>query len=101
MQKTLPEYKYQPSVLAIKKHSEQEKCFYFSEVNTTDILKLINSINISKVIGEDQISPKLIETGDNFLVKPLTSIINPSFSRSTFLNLAKRVSAAPVYKGDT
>ena len=70
-------------------------------MNTTDIFKLINSINIRKVIGEDQISPKLIETGDNFLVKPLTSIINPCFSRSTFFNLAKRASATPTYKGGT
>ena len=41
----LEKYKYHPSVLNIKKHTEQAKCFSFSEVTTTDALKLIKHIN--------------------------------------------------------
>ena len=37
----LEEYKYHSSVFNIKKHSRQAKCFSFSEVTTTDVLKLI------------------------------------------------------------
>ena len=54
----LEKYKYHPSVLNIKKHSEQEECFSFSEVTTTDVSK-IKHININKGMGEDQIPPKL------------------------------------------
>ena len=44
----LEEYKYHPSILNIKKHSEQVKCFSFSDVTTTDVLKLIKSTSINK-----------------------------------------------------
>ena len=44
----LEEYKYEPSVLNIKKHSELVKCFSFSDVTTTDVLKLIKSTGINK-----------------------------------------------------
>ena len=36
----LEEYKYHPSVLNIKKHSKQAKCFSFSEVTTTDVFEI-------------------------------------------------------------
>ena len=64
----LEEYKYQPSVLGIRKHSEQAKCFSLSEATTTDISKLIKSIKVNKASGEDQISPNLINTAGNFFV---------------------------------
>ena len=52
-------------------------------------------------MGEDQIQPKLIKTAGNFLVKPLTEIINSGFSTSTFPYLAKRASVTPIDKGGT
>ena len=85
----LEEYKYHPSVLNIKKHFKQAKCFTFSKVTTTDVLKSIKPININKAMGEDQISPKLIKTAVNVLVEPLTDIINSGFSTSTFLTSQK------------
>ena len=91
----LEEYKCHPSVLNTKKHSEQAKCFSFSEVTTTGVFKLIKRININKAMGEDQIPPKLIKTADNFLVEPLTDIINSSFRASTFPDLTKRASVTP------
>ena len=66
---SLEEYNYYPSVLNIRKHSEQAKCFSFSEVTTTDMLKLIKCININKTMGEDQILPKVMKTAGNFLVE--------------------------------
>ena len=87
----LEEHKYHTSVLNIKKHSKQTKCFPFSKVTTMDVSKLIKCINISKAIGEDQIPPKLIKTAGNFLVEPFTNI--------TYL--AKRASVTPIDKGGT
>ena len=52
-------------------------------------------------MGEDQIPLKLIKTAGNFFVEPLTDMINSSFSTSTFSNLAKRASVAPIDKGGT
>ena len=97
----LEEYKYHPSVLAIRKHYEQGKCFSFSELTATDTLKLIKRISINKNMGEDQIPPKLIKTAVNFIVKSHTDIINPCFGISTFPDLAKRASIAPMDKGGT
>ena len=97
----LEEYKYHPSVLNIKKHFKQAKCFTFSKVTTTDVLKSIKPININKAMGEDQIPPKLIKTAGNFLVEPLTDIINFGFSTGTFPDLAKEASVTPIDKGGT
>ena len=46
-------------------------------------------MNINKDMGEDQIPPNLIKTDGNFLVEPLTDIINSCFSTSIFPDLAK------------
>ena len=67
----LEKYKYHSSVLNIKKTLNKPNIFSFSEVTTTDVLKL-KRININKAMGEDQIPPKLIETADNFLVEPVS-----------------------------
>ena len=48
----IEEYKYHPSVLNIRKHSEQAKCFSFSEVTTTGVLRLIKCISIICLIEE-------------------------------------------------
>ena len=79
----------------------QAKCFSFSEVTTTDVLKLTKHININKVMGEDQIPAKLIKTAGNFLVEPFTDIINSCFSTSTFPDLAERASVIPIDQGGT
>ena len=52
-------------------------------------------------MGEDQIPPKLIKTADNFLVEPLTDIINSCFNTSTFPELAKRTLVTPIDKSGT
>ena len=44
---------------------------------------------MNKVIGEDQISPKLNKTAGNFFVEPLTDIINSCFNTSTSPHLEK------------
>ena len=58
-------------------------------------------MNINKDMGEDQIPPNLIKTAGNFLVEPLTDIINSCFSTSIFPELAKRASVTPIDKGGT
>ena len=50
--------------------------FFFSEVTTMDVLKLIKRININKAMGEDQIRPKLIKTAGNFFAEPLLQILS-------------------------
>ena len=94
----LEEFKYHPSVINIKKHPKQAKCFSFSEATTADVLKLIKRININKAMGEDQIPPKLIKTAGSFLAESLT---DSCFSASTFPVLVKRVLVTPIDKGDT
>ena len=50
---------------------------------------------------EDQIPLKLIKTAGNFIVEPLTDIINSCFGTSTFPDLAKRASVTPIDKGSS
>ena len=51
----IEKWKSYPSVLNIKKYSEQEKCFTLAEVLTVDVLKLIKLVKIN-------ILPKVVET---------------------------------------
>ena len=70
-------------------------------MTTTDVLKSIKSINISKATREDQILLNLIKITGNIFVEPLTDIINSCFSTSTFPDQAKRASVTPIEKGGT
>ena len=95
----LEEYKY-PSVLNIRKHSEQAKCISFSEMATTEVLKLMRHINIVKTRGEDQLPSNVIKTAANFLLEPLTDI-SSCFNTNTFPDLARRSSVTPIDNGGT
>ena len=46
----LEEYKYHPSVLNIKKHFKQAKCFSFFVVTTMDVLKSVKPINMNRTM---------------------------------------------------
>ena len=59
-------------------------------MTTTDVLKLMKRIIT--------LPPKLMKTAGNFLVEPVTDIINSCFSTSTFPDLAKRASFTPIDK---
>ena len=52
-------------------------------MTTTDVLKLIKRIIT--------LPPKLMKTAGNFLVEPVTDIINSCFSTNTFPDLAKEL----------
>ena len=94
----LEEYKYQPSVLNIKKHSELVKCFSFSDVTTTDVLKLIKSTSINKTnYHQDQLPPKLIQTDSNFFAEPFTDTSTPALIQ--VLSLPGKKSLSYTYKG--
>ena len=58
-------------------------------------------LNISKAMGEDQMSPKLVKIAGEFLVEPFTDIINSCFNSITFPNLVKSGSVTPIVKGGT
>ena len=47
-------------------------------------------------MGQDQIPPKLVKIAGEFLVKPLTDIINSCLDISSSLDLAKRGSETPI-----
>ena len=68
-------------------------------MTTTDVMKLLKKINVNKATGEDQIPPKLVKQAAEFLVEPLTDIINSCFRTSSFPDLAKKASVTPIDKG--
>ena len=98
---SLEEYKYHPSVLNIKKHFKQAKCFSFFVVTKMDVLKSVKHINMNRTMWKDQIPLNLIKTAGTFFVELFTDIINNGFSTSTFPDLSKRSSVTPHDKGGT
>ena len=80
----VPKHQTSPKYIKYKKkHSKLARWFSFSAVTTTNALKLIKCINMTKAMGEDEIPPKLTKTAGSFLSEPLTDIINFCFSTST------------------
>ena len=65
-----------------------------------EINKLLQTLDLNKSTGEDQLPPKLVKLLANVLDAPLTKAINASIIEGRFPNRAKRAAVAPLYKGD-
>lgn len=72
--------------------------FFFSPVDTEEIVKVIKTLNISKSNGPNSIPSKLLVNVVNKISPALTKIINISFQTGTYPDLLKTVKVIPVYK---
>ena len=68
------------------------------EFNEDKIESLINSLNINKAHGWDDVSTRMVRICGNSLVKPLLSIFNLSLQSGIFPSQWKKANVVPVYK---
>ena len=89
-----------PSILAIKENFPCQDVFSFKEVSENEISNYLNSLNIKKSIGDDNISSKFLKLSASILNKPLTFTINASIKDLNFPTKSKKAAVTAIYKSD-
>ena len=74
--------------------------FTFSQIIESDVIKIINSLPSKNSSGVDGISPKLLKTIQNELIKPVTLIINQCINTGIFPDKLKVAKVVPILKGN-
>ena len=92
-------YQNHPRVLKIKnKFGSDLNSFDFQQIKAPEVKKLLKEIDIKKAVDVDTIPPKLIKTGADIIIEPLTQAINCCLRQGIFPDNAK-VLVVPVDKG--
>lgn len=79
--------------------TNSENLFNFNEIYDIDTLYAINNIK-SNAIGEDCISIKFLKKIIQFIIAPLTHLINTSLKEGSFANIWKKSIVCPIPKVD-
>ena len=98
MESILAEHGDSESVRRIRRNIVAGHSFKFSPVNSDYVLKKLSSINTKKSMGHDQLPPKMIKLGAEYLCKPITSLINMSFETSVYPHDLKAAEVTPIFK---
>ena len=80
----------------LKRHVSS--CFHFECVNPTVVMKYINDLASKSSCGPDKISSILLKRLANYIVTPLTVMINQSLCTGTFPDKLKLAKVIPLYK---
>ena len=72
--------------------------FQFALIEEDELLAFLETLNINKATGTDNISAKLIKLNTNALVKLLWVISNNSIQTGTFSSKMEHVQINPVHK---
>ena len=80
----------------LKRHVSS--CFHFEYVNPTIVMKYINDLASKSSCGPDKISSILLKRLANYIVTPLTVMINQSLCTGTFPDKLKLAKVIPLYK---
>ena len=67
-------------------------------INSSDTMKLMNSLDPNKAFGHDRIPPILIKKCSESLADPLTKIYNKSITTGTFPKVWKKSIISPIFK---
>ena len=76
------------------------KIFNFSDVSSSDVLKVLKKIKTKKAAGPDYLPKTLIKEGAEKLAAPLAFLINKSLRLGEFPNAEKLAVVMPLYKSD-
>ena len=75
--------------------------FSFKEITPENVTKIINSFLPQSSCGHDGLSMKLIKSLKEYLSRPLSLVINQSFSTGIFPDKLKIAKTTPLFnKGD-
>ena len=75
--------------------------FDVQAISCDQCVDLINSLQVNKTTGPDNIPSSVLKCAKSIMAPPLTSIINSSFSSGCFPNRWKRAWVKPLHKGGT
>lgn len=67
-------------------------------VDKQEIEKIVNNLDDKKAFGYDNIHPKLLKISKDFIVEPLTYIINKSLMEGIFPDNLKIAKVVPIFK---
>lgn len=67
-------------------------------VSDNEVFKILNSLNVAKANGPDNISNKLLRETAPAIAKPLASIFNQSLSSGQFPDEWKKANVVPIFK---
>ena len=77
----------------------ENKTFKFKYVTTIDVENMIKQLDSNKSTGADGIGPNILKLCKNYLIIPITAIINNCISKSIFPDKLKIASVIPIHKG--
>lgn len=69
-------------------------------ITEEETLKILASLNISKAVGPDDVSPRVLHAGRKILSPILTKFFNASLSSGIYPDLWKRAHITPIHKKD-
>ena len=72
--------------------------FFFAPILQSDVKEEMLKLKTNKASGPDNMSPKLIKSCNNVLLKPLTLLYNSCISSSTFPDEFKKAKVIPLHK---
>jgi hypothetical protein len=81
--------------------SESECVLNNINITESDVVDLLNILDISKAIGPEGISPRILKEGGSILKYPLYKIFNISLRSGVFPSDWKKASVCPVLKKDS
>mgnify|MGYP001792074473 CR=1 FL=1 len=94
-------YENHKSVVSINVlHNIPENLFFFKEITTDELEKVIKDLNIKKGSLSNCIPAKILKENSNTYILYLKKIINQSIESSTFPSKLKMAEVIPVYKKD-
>ena len=93
-------YSNYPSIRKIKNLCVPENKFDLPYASTSDINKIIKSLNVNKAKGPDGISAKFVKMSANVNDCHLGNIINNDISLNKYSKHAKTATVRPIFKKD-
>ncbi|XP_052755871.1 uncharacterized protein LOC128201816 [Galleria mellonella] len=72
--------------------------FFMTPTDTYEVRTIIGQLNLNSAPGLDSISTKMLRRACNFIIEPLTHIINLSLSSGQFPECWKSAAIIPIYK---
>ena len=93
-------YSNHPSIRKIKNSCIPENKFDLSYASTSDINKILKSLNVNKAKEPDGIYAKFVKMSANVIDCHLANIINSDISLNIYSKHAKTVTVRPIFKKD-
>ena len=87
-----------PSLKKTEEFNIKKDSFEFKLKDEITVSKIIDKFDPKKATRADKISVKLLKLGKPALLKPITNLINTTFSSSIFHNGLKRAQVTPLFK---